>query len=118
MNRRAHTFISGGQQGEHIATLADSLSGFLRATGLSKMMRHPRLWAAWHETVGDEIGRHTRVWGFRRGVLEVAVDSSSLMSEIQFHRKALLRDIRSQIKDPFISQISFVLQPLKGHDGE
>jgi len=118
MNRRAHTFLAGTHQDEHTATLADSLSGFLRATGLSKRMRHPRLWTAWRETVGDEIGQHTQVSGFRRGVLEVAVDSSALMSEIQFHRKALLRDIRSQGRDPFISQISFVLQPPKGYDAE
>jgi hypothetical protein len=56
---------------------------------------------------------------FQRGVLEIAVDSSALLNDIQFHKAALLQDLRREVKKPFISSIFFVHKPQQEeHDGQ
>ena len=98
--------------------LGDSLETFLRESGLRFMLKHPELHTVWEEVVGPEIAAHTRVSAFRGGTFEVAVDSSTLMHEIQFHRAALLQDLRERIRRPFIARIRFVVRPEKENDVE
>ena len=102
----------GARRGEAEPTvsLGQAVSGFLKESGISAVMKHPEIHEAWQRTVGPDIAAHSRVLGFRRGVLEIAVDSSALMSEIQFHRAALLQDLRREIRKPFISALSFVVK--------
>ena len=79
-------------------------------------MRHPRLDSAWGQIVGPELVRHTRVLGFRKGTVEIGVESSALMNEIRFHRAALLGDLQREIPRPAITGISFSLIPAQESD--
>ena len=56
--------------------------------------------------------------GFRKGVIEIGVASSALMSDIHFHKAALLADLRREIRRPAISGISFRVAPIQEcHEG-
>ncbi len=92
-------------------TLGEALETFLRTSGIWAFAKHRRLHQVWEDTVGPEIAAQARVLSLRRGVLEIAVHSSALMNDLQFHTAALLEDLRKEIKRPFISRISFVLSP-------
>jgi len=99
--------------------IGDALGGFLQHSGLAGLMKHPELHEAWQKTVGTDIADHARVSRFQRGALEIAVDSSALLSDIQFHKAALLQDLRREVKKPFISSIVFVHKPRQEeYDGE
>lgn len=91
--------------------VGDCLKEFFDRSGLGFMMQHPNLHAAWCEIVGELIAQRARIVAFHRGTVEVAVDSSTLMHEIQFHRTALLQDLREQVRKPFISNIRFTVAP-------
>jgi predicted nucleic acid-binding Zn ribbon protein len=86
-----------------------ALEGFLEQSGLSTALKYPKIHEVWKNVVGETFAEHTRVSAFRRGILEISVDSSALLSDIQFHRAALLRDVQREVKRPFVSRISFVL---------
>jgi predicted nucleic acid-binding Zn ribbon protein len=107
-----------GWPGERKAVpLGDALGGFLKRSGLAGLMKYPELHEAWQKTVGADIARHTRVSRFQRGALEIAVDSSALLNDIQFHKAALLQDMRREVKKPFISAIVFTHKPQREEDG-
>jgi len=91
--------------------VGDCLREFFDRSGLGFMMRYPNLDEAWCEIVGELIAGRARIVAFHGGTVEVAVDSSTLMHEIQFHRTALLQDLREQVRKPFISNIRFKVAP-------
>lgn len=99
-----------------VTTLKSALGAFLKANGLQGAAKHPQLDSAWDRIVGPEFVRHTRVLGFRKGVVEIGVDSSALMNEIRFHRAALLSDLQREIRRPAITGISFSLIPTQECD--
>ena len=91
-------------------TLGEALERALRKQGILGCTRHASLYDAWKSTVGAEFADRTRIASFKRGNLEIEIDSSAMMTEIQFYRKALLQDLREKVRKPFISRISFVLK--------
>jgi len=98
-----------GQEKE--GTLKDALNRFLKSSGMESLIKYPALTTAWNKFVGEEIAEHARIWSFRRGTLEIAVDSSSLMNDIEFSRGRLLRALQNEVKRPFVARLSFVLKP-------
>ena len=92
-------------------TLGEALERTLRKQGLLSCAKHVSLYDAWTSIVGAGFAGRTRIAAFKRGILEIEVDSSALMTEIQFYRKALLQDLREKVRTPFISRISFILKP-------
>ena len=66
--------------------------------------------------IGPEFAGRTRVLGFRKGVVEIGVASSALMSDIRFHQAALLGDLRREVRRPAISGISFTVAPIQECD--
>ena len=99
-----------------VTTLKSALNVFLKANGLQGAARPPQLDSAWGRIVGPEFVRHTRVLGFRKGVVEIGADSSALMNEIRFHQAALLGDLQREIQRPAITRISFSLIPTRECD--
>jgi predicted nucleic acid-binding Zn ribbon protein len=99
-----------------VATIKSALTAFLKASGLQGAAKHQQLDSAWSCIVGPEIGAHTRVLGFRKGVVEIGVDSSALMNDIRFHRTALLGDLQREIRRPAITGLSFSLIPTQECD--
>ena len=91
-------------------SLGESLKTYLRASGIEALVKYPGPARAWREAVGPEIAEHAHVFSFRRGVLEVAVDSSALMNEMEFRRAALLKVVQEKTQRPFIRGLTFVLK--------
>jgi len=98
------------------ATLQSALGAFLKANGLQRAGRHRQFEAAWDRIVGLELARHTRVLGFRKGTIEIGVESSALMNEIRFHQAALLMDLQREVPRPAITRISFSLIAMQERD--
>lgn len=111
---RSHPDMTGDKR---VLPLRGCLQEYLDNSGISFLAAHPDLHFAWAAIIGEELAQHAKVVGFKRGIIEVAVDSSSLMHEIQFHRAALLADLRAQIKKPFISRIVFRVTPKREENG-
>ena len=99
-----------------LVPLATALSAFLRSSGLDAARKQPRLEAVWRQIVGPEFAERTCVLGVRKGVVQIGVASSALMSEIRFHQAALLDDLRRAVRRPAISGITFTVAPMQEDD--
>ena len=56
----------------------------------------PDLERVWRDAVGAEVSRHTRITGFKRGVLEVEVDGPGWLSELSvYYREPILASLRA-----------------------
>lgn len=98
------------------APISGAVGEFLESSGIAVMLKHPQLQEVWRRTVGEEIGAHARIVAVRHGTLEVAVDSSALMTDIQFYKAALLKDLRAAVRKPYIQNIQFIVKPLQDSD--
>jgi hypothetical protein len=114
VERRPASFYS---EEKPVVALKDALTSFLVKSGLQGAYKYPKLNSAWARiVVSPELVHHTRVLGFRKGIVQIGVDSSALMNEIRFHRTALLADLQREIKRPTITGISFSLMPTQECD--
>ena len=107
----SHGTIRDGYLSKPGRTIGEVLEQALAKQGLLAHSRSSNVDEAWTSIVGAEFANHTRIASLKRGKLEIEVDSSALMTEIQFYRKALLLDLREKVRKPFISRISFILKP-------
>jgi predicted nucleic acid-binding Zn ribbon protein len=106
----------GGPEENAVTPLKSALGAFLKANGLQGAVKHPELDKVWARIVGSEFAQHTCVRSFRKGTVEIGVESSALMNEIRFHRAALLADLQREIRRPAITRISFSLIPTQERD--
>ena len=91
-------------------SLGSALKQFLQHSGLNAFIEHPSIAMAWNRILDAETAGHTHIASFKRGTLEVAVDSSALMNEMEFMRANLLERMRVEIRKPFINRLVFVLK--------
>jgi predicted nucleic acid-binding Zn ribbon protein len=78
--------------------LGEILSRLFAARGWGRRQGQLHLERAWEEVVGASEAPHTRVAGFRRGVLEVEVDNGVLLQELaHFHKRRLLAELRRRL---------------------
>jgi predicted nucleic acid-binding Zn ribbon protein len=88
--------------------LGEILSRLFTARGWGRRQGRLRLEQAWTETAGGDIGRHTRVAGIRRGILEVEVDNAVLLQELaHYHKRRLLTQLRSRLPEITVTDLRF-----------
>jgi len=91
--------------------LSQALSELVALKGLARVGSDGALREAWESAAGPEISGKTRVLGIKRGVLEVAVANSALLSELtSFHKGSLLKALQSQSPDLAVHDLKFRLQ--------
>lgn len=75
-----------------LSSLSDSLSDYMRETGLTRRGRGDApVYAAFEAAAGAELARRARPVRFARGVLTVEVDSASHLHELESFRGEELR---------------------------
>ncbi|MCA9082152.1 MAG: DUF721 domain-containing protein [Planctomycetaceae bacterium] len=96
------------------AQLGDVLSELFARRGYGRAQGDRQLRDAWSAIAGDSIAKQTRVLGLRHGVLQIAVTSSALLSQlVSFQRVELLGQLQTQHPDLKIRDLKFKLQGRK-----
>lgn len=91
--------------------LSAALSELITLRGLARARSNGQLEDIWKRVVDPNWGERTRVMGIRRGVLQVAVDSAPLRSELEtYHKADLLRAIQDIAPHLNLRNLKFVLQ--------
>jgi hypothetical protein len=97
--------------------LSEILSRLFTARGWGRRQDRLRLEQAWAEAIaacGFGLG-HTRVAGFRRGVLEVLVDNATLLQELaHFHKRRLVEQLRGRLAGATLNDLRFRAGVVKG----
>ena len=85
--------------------LSRAVSELIALRGLARQQGDEQLRIIWKELAGDKIASQTKVLGLRRGILQIGVISSVLLSELaSFHKPSLLARLQEdhghlQIRD-------------------
>ena len=89
--------------------IADVLNELLARRGFARVQAADTLQRAWHSAAGELLAAHSKVSGLRRGVLEVIVANSTLLQELGFRKRTLLRDLAKEAPDESIQDVRFRL---------
>ena len=65
--------------------------------------------ARWIELVGEAGAKHTKPVTLRKGVLNVLVDSSVWMQEVNMRKRGLLKGLKRLLGKDRISEIKFMI---------
>lgn len=91
--------------------LSHALTDLIAARGWAQVQGDARLAEAWKTAAGAPIAAATRVLGFRRGVLQVAVGNSPLLSELAaYHKPSLLAALSQECPELKVRDLKFVMK--------
>ena len=91
--------------------LSRTLSELIALRGLAQVRGNKQLQSVWSEISGEAIASQTRVEGIRRGILQVAVSNSALLSELaSFHKVSLFEALQEKHPDLRIRDLKFRLR--------
>lgn len=105
----------GGSRGpdrqSHPGRLSQAVAELIALRGWAQAQGHARLTEAWRLVAGAPIAEATKVVGIRRGVLQVAVGNSPLLSElVAFHKAGLLAALSKECPDLKIRDLKFLMR--------
>jgi len=96
--------------GKEAKPLSEVISKVLREMKFRNRSRVAGLRDVWREAVGPEISPHTRLGGFRNGVLFIEVDSSGRLQELSsFYKDEILQKLRQKARGLYIAELKFTL---------
>ena len=88
--------------------LSQALSELIALRGLARVRGDAQLDEVWREVAGSDIARQTKVLGISRGILQIGVSNSPLLSELAlFHKFSLLKVLQEQHAGLNIHDIKF-----------
>ena len=97
-----------GQGPQHVS---HALAELIALKGLARVEAHAQLQSVWAKVVGKRIASETRVLGIRRGVLQIGVSNSPLLSELSsFHKLSLLKTLQRDHPDLNVEDVRFRLK--------
>lgn len=88
--------------------IGDLLGKVLARYSYGQTTARTELEESWQKVAGERIAKHARVGAFRRGVLEVLVDNSTLLQELEsFHKQTLLAQLQGTVRHSSIRTLRF-----------
>ena len=97
-------------ENKHALPISKVISKILKEIGYSKRAARADICQIWNETAGEQASRHTRVAGFKRGMLTIEVDSASWLQELSnFYKGEILEKLRQNSKKLYIADLKFKL---------
>ena len=91
--------------------LANAVSELFALRGWARKHGNAQLESIWNDVAGPAVASQTKVQGIKRGVLQVSVSNSPLLSELaMFHKCSLLNVLREKHPDLKVYDLKFRLK--------
>ena len=91
--------------------LSNALSEFIALRGLARSCSNEQLDAIWRDIAGSVVASQTKVQGIKRGVMQVNVSNSTLLSELaMFHQFSILKALQEKHSNLNVHKLKFRLQ--------
>jgi predicted nucleic acid-binding Zn ribbon protein len=94
--------MAGGPKG-----IGDVLAELMARRGYARVQSAAAFDAAWREAAGPLAAHYTRVGRLQRGTLEVLVANSTLVQELGFQKRTLLKSLARLLPDASIEDLRF-----------
>ncbi len=90
------------------AKVGDLLSRVLARYDFGATTARRELEEAWAAIAGDRVAGHTKVGSLRRGTLEILVDSSVLLQQLDaFQKHVMLAELQSRLQHNRVTALRF-----------
>jgi predicted nucleic acid-binding Zn ribbon protein len=93
--------------------LADIMSELITRRGYARVQATASYDDAWREAAGDLAARYTRVVQVRRGLLEVIVANSTLVQELTFQKRHILKQLTKLLPEEKIVDLRLRVGPIE-----
>ena len=104
-------FQCRGQGNSEPQPLGKVLSELIALKGLARVQGTQQLQQAWQSAAGNEFAKNSAVIGLSRGVLQIGVSNTGLLSELaSFHKHTLLENLQQQQPQLKIKELKFRLK--------
>jgi len=91
--------------------LSQAVTDLIALRGWARVRGNAQLAEAWTRIAGSSVASGTKVVGIRRGVLQVAVGNSPLLTELAaFHKSTLLAALAREHPELRIRDLKFVMR--------
>ena len=93
--------------------LSNAVSELFALRGWARKRGDAQLEAIWRDVAGSVVASQTKVQGINRGVMQVSVSNSPLLSElVMFHKFSLLKVLREKYPNLNVHELKFRLQTI------
>ncbi len=89
--------------------IADVVAELITTRGYGRIEGNRQLDAAWTAAAGERFARSSRPGKLRRGKLEVTVEGSTTMQELNYEKRNILARLQAELPDAGIRDIRFRL---------
>ncbi|MCA9077000.1 MAG: DUF721 domain-containing protein [Planctomycetaceae bacterium] len=98
------------RRSEEPQALGDVLSQLFTLRGYDRVQTNRQLQNVWREVAGESLASRTKAQGIKNGVLQVTVNNSATLQELEsFHKFSLRERLVTEHSDLSISDIRFRL---------
>ena len=87
--------------------LGELLSNLITRRGYAQQQTNEELSDAWKQTVGEGLSENSRTGQVRRGVLEILVNNSVALQELQFQKRSFLNQMKQLLPQHYIHDLRF-----------
>lgn len=87
--------------------IAEIVNHLLARRGYARIQAVSACQEAWVQAAGAHLSQHTRPGNIRRGVLEITVRNSTVLQELTFQKKQLLKQLQALAADEKIRDLRF-----------
>ena len=89
------------------AKINNLVADLMARRGYGQVLSASELQEAWQEIVGAAVAAKTRLGKVTRGVLQVFLQSSSLVQELTFKKQKIVADLSRRLPDRKIRDVKF-----------
>ncbi len=94
-------------------SLGDVLESFLSRSGLKRRIQEQKILDLWERVVGKAVAERTEPIRVQNRVLQVKVDSSVWMQQLQFMKGLIIQKFQQQLRGNFLQDLRFFIGELK-----
>ena len=100
------------EEKKKLDSVANVLQGLFENSKLplSEGFKRYRLEQQWKDVVGPQLAQYTRPVDFQNGLLTIAVQNASLLTELQFFRQEIIRKVNTHIGHVWTQKVRFVAE--------
>ncbi|MFH1302920.1 MAG: DUF721 domain-containing protein [Planctomycetota bacterium] len=91
--------------------ISQALSELIALKGLGRVRGDQRLKEAWEQAAGEKIAAQTTVQGIKNRIVQVGVENSALLNELNsFHKGSLLQKLQNEYGKQDVRDLRFRLK--------
>ena len=88
--------------------IGKALQGFIKNSGLEKVLEKQSLIDAWDDVVGEKISKNAKAKSIEFGILKVETTSPTWRQELHLQKNHIINKLNDKIQKKIVKDIRFI----------